>query len=318
MVARDPADDRDLRGYGGDPPDPRWPGGARLALQFVLNYEEGGESSILNGDSGSEAFMHEAPGKPALDGVRDITSESMYAYGSRVGFWRVMRLFDERKLPMTIYAVGRALELNLEAGHAMAEAGHEVAGHGYRWLDYHGISEELEREHIGRCVAAIEAITGRRPVGWFTGRVSPNTRRLVVEAGGFSYDSDAYDDDLPYWVDVTGKPHLVIPYSFDTNDMKFHMSPGFVTGDDFFEYLKDAFDTLYREGATHPRMMSVGLHCRTIGRPGRSSALARFLDYVSGYDDVWICRRSDIAEHWAAEHPPLALTDPSARRTSGD
>jgi putative urate catabolism protein len=300
-LANDP---RDLRGYGARPPDARWLGGARLALSFVLNYEEGGESNILNGDEGSEAFLHEMPGKPRLIGRRDPTSESMYAYGSRVGFWRIMRQFADRELPMTVYAVGRALELNPDAAEAMAKAGHEVASHAYRWIDYTDVSEEVEREHIVRCVEVIERLTGTRPVGWFTGRISPNTRRLVVEEGGFLYDSDAFDDDWPYWVEVEGKQHLVIPYAFDSNDQKFHMSPGFVTGEDFYQYLKDAFDTLYAEGAEHPRMMTVGLHCRTIGRPGRAASLARFLDYIHSHDGVWVCRRSEIAEHWRAAHPP--------------
>lgn len=293
----------DLRGYGSDPPDPKWPGGARLAVLFVLNYEEGGESSVVNGDAGSEAFMHESPGKPALVGVRDTTSESMYAYGSRVGLWRVLRLFGERDLAFTAFAVGRALERNPEAGAAMAEAGHEIASHAYRWIDYQDVDEAVERDHIRRCTRVIEETTGERPVGWFTGRISPNTRRLVVEEGGYLYDSDAYDDDLPYWTTVEGKAHLVIPYAFDSNDMKFHLSPGYVTGDDFFQYLKDSFDTLYEEGATAPRMMNVGLHCRTIGRPGRALALARFLDYVASYDDVWVARRADVARHWYEHHP---------------
>jgi len=226
----------------------------------------------------------------------------MYAYGSRVGFWRVMRQFADRHLPLTVFAVGRALELNPEAAQAMGNAGHEVAAHAYRWIDYTDVPEDVEREHVALCVQAIESLTGTRPVGWYTGRISQNTRRLVVEEGGFLYDSDAYDDDWPYWIDVGERQQLVIPYTFDSNDMKFHLSPGFVTGEDFYRYLRDAFDTLYSEGVDSPRMMSVGLHCRTIGRPGRAAALARFLDYVQSHDAVWICRRREIAEHWRAEH----------------
>ncbi len=295
---------RDHRGYGPRPPPADWPGGARLALQFVLNYEEGGERSILNGDACSEDFMTEVPIGAARQGRRHPTSESLYDYGSRAGFWRILRLFGQHGLPLTVYAVGRALELNPEAGAALRAAGHEVAAHGYRWIDYSAVPEEIEREHIRLNVAAIEKATGTRPVGWFTGRTSENTRRLVVEEGGFLYDSDAYDDDLPYWVGVGGRAHLVIPYAFDTNDMKYSVSPGaFNSNDDLLSYLRDAFDVLYGEGATTPGMMSVGLHGRVIGRPGRSMVLQRFLDYVSRFPDVWICRRVEIAEHWRRRHP---------------
>jgi putative urate catabolism protein len=295
---------RDHVGYGQVPPSVTWPGGARLAVQFALNYEEGGELSPLNGDETSEPFMNEVP-LPALVGQRNTTSESLYDYGSRVGFWRILRMFEERKLPMTAYAVGRALELNPDVGVALAERGHEVAGHGYRWIDYRNIPEDVERANIATTYDLIKGITGMPPVGWFTGRISPNTRRLVAEHGGFTYDSDAYDDDLPYWVKVGGKPHLVIPYTFDANDMKFATVPPHMTSnDEFTRYLIDGFDVLYAEGATSPKMMSVGLHCRIAGRPGRAKALERFLDYVCSFDDVWVCTRAQIAERWNANHGP--------------
>jgi len=295
---------RDLRGYGRSVPDPRWPGSAKIAVQFVLNYEEGAELTPLNGDETSEPFMNEVPLGDALVGARNTTSESLYDYGSRAGLWRVLRLFETRGLPLTAYAAGRALELNPEAGAALAELGHEVAGHGYRWIDYRNVPEDVEREHIRATVRAIEKTTGDRPVGWFTGRISDSTRRLVVEEGGFLYDSDAYDDDLPYWMSVNDKPHLVIPYTFDANDMKFTVTPGFASNDDFLGYLRDGFDMLYAEGGDAPRMMSVGLHCRVVGRPSRAMALARFLDHVCSFDDVWVCTRRQIAEHWYREHPP--------------
>jgi putative urate catabolism protein len=301
-----PDNDRDLRGYGRDVPDPRWPGGARVAVQLVLNYEEGGELTPLNGDAMSEPFMNEVPlGDPIL-GRRNPTSESLYSYGSRAGFWRLFRLFEERQLPMTVFMVGRALELNPEAGAALAEAGHEIAGHGYRWIDYRNVAEEVERAHIRATVEIIEQCTGRPPAGWFTGRISANTRRLVVEHGGFLYDSDAYDDDLPYWVDVNGKTHLVVPYTFDANDMKYTTTPGFTSNEDFLAYLKDGFDMLYQEGGDSPKMMSIGLHNRVVGRPSRALAVARFLDYVCARPDVWICTRREIAEHWYREHPAPA------------
>ncbi len=295
---------RDFLGYGPNPPDPRWPGGARLALSFVLNYEEGAESSVLNGDPHSEAYLHEIPGGQPRAGERDLVAESQFDYGARAGVWRVLRLFAERGLPLTVYAVGRALELNPGAGRAFAEAGHEVASHGWRWIDYRAVPEEVERAEIARCVAAIERSAGSRPVGWYTGRVSPRTRRLVAEHGGFLYDSDSYADDLPYYVQVSGKPHLVIPYALDNNDMKFAVPPGFTANDGFTQHLRDAFDVLLREGRRQPKMMSVGLHCRLAGRPGRAAALERFLDHVARSPDVWVCRRADIARHWLAVHPP--------------
>jgi putative urate catabolism protein len=304
-VNREPASEypRDLIGYGAHPPDPKWPGGARLALQLVMNYEEGGELSILHGDENSESFLHEVVGTPPLKAARALTVESVYGYGSRAGFWRLMRIFAERNIPITVYAVAMALDRNPEAAAAIVDAGHEVASHGWRWIDYQFVSEDEERAHMRRAIETLTRLTGSRPLGWYTGRISPNTRRLVVEEGGFLYDADAYDDDLPYWVVASGRPHLVIPYTFDNNDMKFGTAQGFNTGEDFFRYLKDAFDVLYHEGATAPKMMSVGLHMRLAGRPGRAAALARFLDYVLGHDRVWICRRIDIARHWIEHHP---------------
>lgn len=294
---------RDLIGYGAHPPHPKWPGDARLALQLVMNYEEGGELSVLHGDDSAESFLHEVVGTPSLKAARALNVESVYEYGSRAGFWRLMRIFAERDIKITVYAVGMALERNPEAAAAIVAAGHEVASHGWRWIDYQFMSEEEERAHMRRAVDSLTKVTGSRPLGWYTGRVSPNTRRLVVEEGGFLYDSDAYNDDLPYWVAVSGKRHLVIPYTFDNNDMKFGTAQGFNTGDDFWRYLKDAFDVFYAEGATAPKMMSVGLHMRLTGRPGRIAALARFLDYVLEHDRVWICRRIDIARHWIQHHP---------------
>jgi allantoinase len=294
---------RDLIGYGAKAPDPKWPGGARLALQIVMNYEEGGERSILHGDDFAEAFLQEVVGMQPLKGVRNMQVESMYEYGTRVGFWRLIRLFAEREIKISVFAVGMALERHPEAAAALVAAGHEVVSHGWRWIDYQFVGEDEEREHIRLAVESLTKTTGSRPLGWYTGRLSPNTRRLVVEAGGFLYDSDAYNDDLPYWVVVSGKPHLVIPYTLDNNDMKFGMPQGFNTGDDFFTYLRDAFDVLYAEGATAPKMMSVGLHMRLAGRPGRFAALTRFLDHVQRHRDVWICRRIDIAHHWIRHHP---------------
>jgi putative urate catabolism protein len=295
---------RDLMGYGAQPPHPQWPNGARLALQFVINYEEGGENCILHGDAASESFLSETIGAQPLMGVRNLNMESMYEYGSRAGFWRLHRTFTQRQLPVTVYAVAMALERNPAAGQAMVAAGWEVASHGYRWIDYQYVSADTEREHIQRAIALHTQVIGSRPLGFYQGRLSPNTRRLVVEEGGFLYDADSYADDLPYWVYDHGRPHLVIPYTLDNNDMRFASYQGFNSGDQFFAYLRDAFDVLYGEGETAPKMMSVGLHCRLAGRPGRTAALARFLDYVQGYPDVWICRRVDIARHWHQHHPP--------------
>ena len=294
---------RDLIGYGQHPPHAQWPNGAQLALQFVINYEEGGENCILHGDSASESFLSETVGIPPLLGVRNINMESMYEYGSRAGFWRLHRLFTQRDLPLTVYAVAMALGRNPAAVKAMVDADWEVASHGYRWIDYQYVSEDTERDHIRKAIAIHTQATGRRPLGFYQGRLSPNTRRLVVEEGGFLYDADSYADDLPYWNYEYGVPHLVIPYTLDNNDMRFATVQGFNSGDQFFAYLRDAFDILYAEGETRPKMMSVGLHCRLAGRPGRTAALAHFLDYVQGHDKVWICRRVDIAHHWRHHHP---------------
>jgi putative urate catabolism protein len=294
---------RDLIGYGRNPPDPKWPSGARLALSIVVNYEEGGERNILHGDTESETFLQEVVGIPASVGGRNLTVESMYEYGTRVAFWRLLRMFAEREVKVSFFAVVQALERHPEAAKAMVDAGHEVLSHGYRWIDYQYVPEAVERDHLQRAVASLTRLTGSRPLGWYTGRVSENTRRLVVEEGGFLYDSDAYNDDLPYWVVESGKPHLVVPYSMDSNDMKTVMAGGFATGQDWLDYVRDAFDVLYAESATQPKMMSVGLHLRLIGRPGRAASLARFLDHVKTRPDVWICRRIDIARHWIATHP---------------
>ncbi len=296
---------RDLTGYVGRPPHPRWPGDARVAVQFVLNVEEGGESSIVNGDPQSEAYLHELLGRPPRTGERDFSVEGMYEYGSRAGVWRILDLFAARGLPLTAFAVGRALELSPEIGRALARAGHEVAGHGYRWLDYRDIPEDEEREHIRLTVEVIETICGKRPVGWYTGRVSANTRRLVREDGGFLYSSDAYNDDLPYWL-AGSRPHLIIPYTLVNNDARYLLPNGVASGEAFFALLKDAFDLLWREGAQRPKMMSVGLHGRISGHPARAMALARFLDHVQDHDSVWICRREEIARHWAAAHSACA------------
>jgi putative urate catabolism protein len=295
---------RDLQGYGRHPPDPKWPGGARLALQFVLNVEEGAERTVLNGDCGSETYLPELPGARQILGLRNYSAESLSDYGSRVGFWRILRLFEQRRLPLTAFAVGRALELNPEAGAALTELGHEVAGHGYRWIDYRYVDEETERAHIQLTRKIIEETTAQQPVGWYTGRVSANTRRLLVESGGLLYDSDAYDDELPYWLTEDGRSHLVIPYTLVNNDIRYVAAPGCVTAADFFAVLRDAFDTLWNEGRHSPRMMSVGLHSRFSGHPARAVAIDRFLDDVLNREGVWICRRRDIAEHWIRTFEP--------------
>ena len=294
---------RDLIGYGANPPQANWPNGARLAVQFVLNYEEGGENCILHGDAASEAFLSEIVGAQPWTGERHPSMESIYEYGSRVGVWRLLRLFERHDLPLTVFAVGMAVERHPDLIRHMAQLGHEICSHGYRWIDYRAVDEEIERDHIKRAVKAIEAATGTRPLGWYTGRTSVNTRRLIAEAGGFLYDADAYNDDLPYWVEVAGLPHLVVPYTLDANDMRFATQQGFNSGDQFYAYLRDSFDTLYAEGAETPRMMSVGLHCRLAGRPGRIAALERFIDHIRRRDDVWVCRRIDIAQHWRQHHP---------------
>lgn len=295
-------DSRDLTGYGGQPPHPRWPGDARVAVQFVLNVEEGAEHTILNGDDTSEGYLHELPGRPPRVGERDLSVEGLYEYGARAGVWRILELFGARDLPLTAFAVGLALELNPEIGRALHSAGHEVAGHGYRWIDYRTVSEEEERRHIRMTIQAIEQICGARPVGWYTGRVSRNSRHLLREEGGFLYLSDAYNDDLPYWL-PDPPAQLVIPYTLVNNDARYLMPHGFASGEDFFNLLKDAFDQLWHEGASRPKLMSVGLHGRISGHPARARALARFLDYVQSHDAVWVCRRDDIARHWMAVHP---------------
>lgn len=302
MIRNDPSYPRDLIGYGRRPPHPRWPQDARLALQFVVNYEEGSENCVLHGDAASETFLSEIIGAAAFP-MRHLSMESLYEYGSRAGFWRLYRILTARRIPVTIFGVAMALERNPEAVAAMQEADYEIASHGWRWISYQTMDEATEREHIRLAVETIKRLTGAPPVGWYTGRDSPNTRRLVVEHGGFLYDADSYADDLPYWVDVAGKPHLVVPYTLDTNDMRFATAQGFNSGEQFFAYLKDAFDVLYAEGAEEPKMLSVGLHCRLAGRPGRAAALMRFLDYVQTHDRVWICRRADIARHWISQHP---------------
>ena len=289
---------RNLIGYGANPPNPNWPNSARIAVQFVLNYEEGGENCILHGDPASEAFLSEIVGADARSGVRHMSMESIYEYGSRAGVWRLLRIFNEYQVPLTIFAVGMAVERNPAVIEEMVRLGHEICSHGYRWIDYQYVPEEIEREHIDLAIKAIESVTGQRPQGWYTGRTSPNTRRLVVEEGGFLYDADDYSDDLPFWDSSHGRPHLVVPYTLDANDMRFATPQGFNCGDQFFTYLKDAFDLLYSEGKQSPKMMSVGLHCRLVGRPGRAASIARFLEYISGKDDVWLCRRIDIANHW--------------------
>ena len=294
---------RNLIGYGANPPDAKWPGGARLALQVVLNYEEGGENCILHDDPASECFLSEIVGAEPRPGVRHMSMESLYEYGSRVGVWRLARLFRQYQVPVTVFAVGMAVERNPEPIQMLHADGHEICSHGYRWIDYQHVDEAVEREHMYKAIAAIEEATGERPQGWYTGRTSPNTRRLVAEHGGFLYDADDYSDDLPFWDRSYDSPQLVIPYTLDVNDMRFATAQGFNSGEQFFHYLKDSFDVLLAEGAQTPRMMSVGLHCRLAGRPGRFAALERFIRYARTFDEVWWCRRVDIARHWRKIHP---------------
>lgn len=294
---------RDLIGYGATPPHAQWPNQARIALSFVLNYEEGGERSILHGDAESEAFLSEMVAAQPLRGKRNMSMESLYEYGSRAGVWRLLKLFEQQGIPLTIFAVAMAAERHPEVIRAMHAAGHEICSHGYRWIDYQDMSPEEERAHLERAVQILTDLTGERPLGWYTGRNSPNTRQLVMEEGGFLYDSDSYDDDLPYWVQGPQKPHLVIPYTLDTNDMRFTQVQGFNCGEQFYQYLKDAFDTLYAEGEEAPKMLSIGMHCRLLGRPARIAALRRFIEYTQQHDRVWYARRVDIARHWYATHP---------------
>jgi len=290
-------DTRDLIGYGSNLPKVEWPNKARIAVQIVLNYEEGAENCVLNGDKNSEVFLSEIIGAQPIKG-RHMNMESLYEYGSRVGFWRLHNLFQEKKIPITIFGVGMALEKNPEICKAIIEADYEVASHGWRWIDYQNIKKSEEKKHMQLAIKAHTKIFGKRPDGWYTGRCSPNTRDLVMEDGGFLYDSDSYSDDLPYWESRNKKKQLIIPYTLDNNDMRFATNQGFNTGDHFYSYLKDSFDALYEEGRTSPKMMSVGLHCRIIGKPGRIQSLKKFLDYIIKHEDIWICKRVDIAKHW--------------------
>jgi len=294
MSKKDP---RDMIGYGSRDQKIKWPNNARIAVQIVLNYEEGAENCVLNGDNNSEIFLSEIIGAQPIKG-RHINMESLYEYGSRAGFWRLHKLFQEKKIPITVFGVGMALEKNPEVCNAIIEANYEVASHGWRWIDYQNIKKADEKKHMKLAIQAHTKIFGERPRGWYTGRCSPNTRDLVMEDGGFLYDSDSYSDDLPYWETRNKKKQLIIPYTLDNNDMRFATNQGFNTGDHFFSYLKDSFDVLYEEGKTNPKMMSVGLHCRLIGRPGRVQSLKKFLDYILKHEDVWICKRIDIAKHW--------------------
>ena len=302
---------RDLVGYGAKPPHAQWPNQARIAVQFVLNYEEGGENSVLHGDAGSEQFLSEMF-NPASFPARHLSMESIYEYGSRAGVWRILREFEKRKLPLTVFGVGMALQRHPELTAAFKELGHEIACHGWRWISYQNLDEATERAHMALGMAALEQLTGERPLGWYTGRDSPNTHRLVADFGGFEYDSDYYGDDLPFWMPVKKTdgnvvPQLIVPYTLDTNDMRFSSAQGFAQGDDFFTYLKDSFDVLYAEGDPHgdnaPKMLSVGMHCRLLGRPGRMRSLQKFLDYVQNHTHVWICTRLEIAQHWKKLHP---------------
>ena len=294
---------RDMVGYGERPPVADWPGGARIAVQFVLNYEEGAERSVLHGDEVAEYFLSEMVGAQPVAGARHVAMESLYEYGSRAGFWRVRRLFDELNVPLTVFAVAQALERNPEAVAAMKQSGWEIASHGYRWIDYQQVPEAVERQHIALAVETHARVTGERPLGWYQGRTSPNTARLIAEEGGFVYDADSYADELPYYDTRSGRPQLIVPYTLDANDMRFVAPQGFNSGEQFFAYLRDSFDVLYAEGETAPKMMSVGLHGRVVGRPGRMVALRRFLEHLLAHDSVWVARRIDIARHWLARHP---------------
>ncbi|MEM7208196.1 MAG: allantoinase PuuE [Pseudomonadota bacterium] len=294
---------RDLVGYGQRPPHAQWPRSARIAVQFVVNYEEGGENCVLHGDAASEKFLSEIVGAEAYEGMRHVNMESIYEYGSRAGFWRLHGLFTAREIPVTVYGVAMAMARNPDAVVAMLDAKWEVASHGYRWIDYQHVDEATERAHLQTAIDIHTELTGERPLGFYLGRASPNTHRIVAEEGGFLYHADSYSDDLPYWQYDYAKPQLVVPYTLDVNDMRFATAQGFNSGDQFFSYLKDTFDTLYEEGEAAPKMMSVGLHCRLVGRPGRTAALRKFLDYVQSKEKVWLARRIDIAKHWIATHP---------------
>lgn len=294
---------RDLRGYGEHPPDADWPFAARTAVQFVINYEEGAENCVLHGDTASEAFLSEIVGAQAIEGQRHMNMESLYEYGSRAGFWRLHRLFTERRMPVTVFAVAMALERNPDVVAAMNAAGWEIASHGYRWVDYQFVDEATERKHLRQAVEIHERVSGARPRGWYLGRCSPNSHRIAAEEGDFIYNADSYADDLPYWDYSFETPQLMVPYTLDANDMRFATPQGFNSGQQFFDYLKDTFDVLHDEGG---RMMSVGLHCRLAGRPGRAAAVARFLDYVASQDNAWVATRLDIANHWRQLHPAMA------------
>jgi putative urate catabolism protein len=302
---------RDLMGYGADPPNARWPGSARISVQFVINYEEGGENCILHGDAASEAFLSDVLGAQPWPGQRHMNVESMYEYGARAGFWRLWRLFTTRRLPVTVFAVAHALRRNPAAVSAMRQAGWEIASHGLKWIDYKDMPEADERAHMAETVRIHGEATGDRPLGWYTGRGSVNTLKAVLDDGGFVYSSDSYADDLPYFVSGPHGPHVIVPYSLDANDMRFINPQGFATGEDFFVYLRDTFDVLYAEGAVAPKMMSVGLHCRLAGRPGRAAGLVRFLDHIAKHDRVWVATRLDIARHWRREHRALAAAAPA-------
>ena len=288
---------RNLLGYGQNTPKVSWPNSSKIAIQFVLNYEEGGENCVLNGDKYSETFLSEIIGAKPIEG-RHMNMESIYEYGSRRGFWRIYKNFNDRKIPLTIFGVGLALEKNKEISLAIKESNFEIVSHGYKWIDYQFINEDIEKEHIIKSYEIIKSIFGEYPLGWYTGRTSPNTRRLIVENTNVIYDSDSYSDDLPYWEKINDKQHLIIPYTLDNNDMRFATNQGFNSGEQFFQYLKDSFDCLYKEGETNPKMMSIGLHCRLIGRPGRIQSLLKFLDYIQHFKDIWICKRNEIAQHW--------------------
>lgn len=293
---------RDLVGYGKDPPHAKWPGGARVAVQLVLNYEEGAENSVLHGDAGAETFLSDMINPAPVPGARHMSMEQIYEYGSRAGVWRLLRLFERYGVPVTVFGVAMAMERNPAVVEAMLEAGHDIASHGWRWISYQDIDEAVEREHMARAIEIHRRLTGERPLGWYTGRTSPNTRRLVAEEGGFLYDADDYSDDLPFWTRVGARPHLIVPYTLEANDMRFS-GTGLNTGEQFFSYLKDAFDVLYAEGAERPKMMSVGLHARIVGRPGKMAGLERFLRYALDHPDVWFARRIEIARHWREVHP---------------
>jgi len=298
---------RDLVGYGRNPPHAQWPGQARIAVQFVLNYEEGGENATLHGDPGSEQFLSEMFNPPSFPD-RHLTMEGIYEYGSRVGVWRILREFEKRGLPLTVFGASMALQRHPELTSAFVELGHEIACHGWRWINYQQMDEATERLHMQTGINIIREMTGHTPSGWYTGRDSPNTRRLLLDHGGFEYDSDYYGDDLPFWMTVKKSdgatvPHLVVPYTLDVNDMRFALPQGYAQAEDFFVYLRDSFDVLYAEGAESPKMMSIGMHCRLLGRPGRMLALQKFLDHIEKHDKVWVCKRVDIARHWKTVHP---------------